>query len=112
MEEAKLEVRELKGLDSGHISIAMPAMYAAYYFPGKISAFMEQYPSLNILVQEEGTREVAQELIAGNIDLGVVTLDQVSDELEVFPLVDEEMVACVSNQHSFVGNKAITLETF
>lgn len=112
MAEAKLEMRELKGLTKGHLSIAMPAMFADYYFPDIISEFMTQYPGISIQVTEQGTREIGQQLLAGNIDLGVVAVDQCSDALEVHPLVDEELVACVTSNHAFANDPHISFKQF
>lgn len=112
MAEAKLEMRELKGLVKGKVSIAMPAMYASYYFPDIISVFRKQHPDLSILVKEAGTREIEQDLLNGDIDLGVVTLDHTSEALEVHPLLDEEMVACVAHDHPFAKAQSITFKEF
>lgn len=112
MAEAKLELQELKDIQRGSIFIAMPAMYAAYYFPHIISEFMALHSGLKVLVKEEGTREIAKELLNGTVDLGVVTLDNLPDELEVLPLVDEEMVVCASPSHPFAKLKSIQAKQF
>lgn len=112
LDEAKLELQELKGLVKGEVSIAMPAMHAAYYFPETFNDFMQAYPELRILVREEGTREVERDLLSGKIDLGVVTIKDASQGLEIHPLVDEEMVACVAADHAFLKQGKLKMEDF
>lgn len=110
--DAKNEMQALRGLERGEVRIAMPAMNGAYHFPALFAQFMQRHPSLQIYVEEEGTRKVEQHLEDGSIDLGVVILDQAPDTLEVHPLIDEEMVVCVAPEHRFSGLKKITAEEF
>ncbi len=110
--DAKTEMHALRGLEKGEVRIAMPAMHGAYYFPAIFDHFMRQNPSLQIYVEEEGTRQIEQHLQDGTIDLGIVIMDDAPDTLEVHPLIDEEMVVCTPSNHPFAKRKTITAEEF
>lgn len=110
--DAKLEMDELRGLGSGQVRIAMPAMHGAYYFPVIFQDFMRQYPNLRIYVQEEGTRQIEQNLVNGSIDLGIVTNNQIPESLEAHPLLDEQLVACVAPDHPFALRKCVPFAEF
>lgn len=110
--DAKLEMDELRGLGAGQVRIAMPAMHGAYYFPAIFQAFMQQHPNLRVYVQEEGTRQIEQNLVNGSIDLGIITNNQIPQSLEAHPLLDEQLVACVAPDHPFALRKYIPFAEF
>lgn len=110
--DAKTEMQALRGLERGEVRIAMPAMHGAYHFPVLFDRFMKEHPSLQIYVEEEGTRQVEQHLLDGSIDLGVVIMDQAPESLEVHPLINEEMVVCIAPDHPFASKKSIRAEEF
>lgn len=107
--EARLEMLELKGLEKGDVSIAVPAMHGAYFFPDIVSAFMDKYPNIRIHAKEEGIQEIEQDLLSGAVDLGLVVAGQTSGEIELEPLGDEEMVACVPPHHPRLKGPTVTI---
>lgn len=108
--EAKLEMLELKGMEKGDVSIAVPAMHGAYFFPDIVSGFMDRYPNIRIHAKEEGIQEIEQDLLSGGVDLGLVVAGQTSGELELEPLGDEEMVACVPPNHPRLKGPTVTMK--
>lgn len=67
------EVRELAGLERGRIRVGGGATATTYLLPGIVSAFRVEHPGLRFYVREAGSTEVAEAVIAGTLDLGVVT---------------------------------------
>ena len=108
--EARLEMLELKGLEKGDVSIAMPAMHGACYFPAIVSEFMNRYPNLHIHAKEEGLQEIEQDLLSGATDLGLLMVGPVSPEIEIHPVVTEEMVACVPTGHRLMNYSKVTMK--
>lgn len=107
--EARLEMLELKGHEKGDVSIAVPAMHGAYFFPDIVSGFMDKYPNIRIHAKEEGIQEIEQDLLSGAVDLGLVVAGQTSSEIELEPLGDEEMVACVPPNHPRLKGPTVTM---
>jgi DNA-binding transcriptional LysR family regulator len=101
---------ELKGLEKGDVSIAMPAMHGAFYFPEIVSAFMDKYPNIRIHAKEEGIQEIEQDLLNGTVDLGLIVAGQAGSDVEVVPLMDEEMVACVPTGHPRLKGRTVTMQ--
>ncbi len=110
--DAKTEMHALRGLEKGEVRIAMPAMHGAYYFPALFDHFMRINPSLQIYVEEAGTRQIEQQLQDGSIDLGIVIMDEAPDTLEVHPLIDEEMVVCCEPGHPFAQLDHVSIDAF
>lgn len=110
--DAKTEMQALQGLERGEVRIAMPSMLGSYHFPALFERFMKEHPSLQVYVEEEGTRQVEQHLLDGSIDLGVVIMDQAPESLEVHPLINEEMLVCLAPDHPLASRKRIAAEQF
>ncbi|MGP1345380.1 MAG: LysR family transcriptional regulator [Phycisphaerales bacterium] len=67
------EVRELAGLERGRIRVGGGATAMTYLLPGVVSAFRGEHPGLRFYVREAGSAEVAEAVLGGMLDLGVVT---------------------------------------
>lgn len=106
-EQTRREMSELRGLDAGVVRFSTTAMLGTYYFPGRIAAFRRRYPAIGIQVFNEGTRGALRLIAEGEIDMGVVNLGEPHPGLEVCPLVDEELVVCVSSRHRLARRKSI-----
>ena len=71
--DAKTEMHSCVRPRAREVRIAMPAMLGAFHHFPLFDHFMRQHPSLQIYVEEEGTRQIEQHLLDGSIDLSVVT---------------------------------------
>ena len=110
---ALAQMRELKGLDRGEVRVVMPAMHGAYYFPSVFSEFKRLFPGLGLKVIEAGTAAIQQQLLNGDVELGVVMVDRAaSDELEVHQFLDEELLAWVPSTHRFASLDSIEFSDF
>lgn len=110
LEEARLEMAELCGLERGEVKLGLPSMMGSYYFPNIIVAFKETYPNLHISIVEDGTKQIQASIEKDQIDLGVVILDDSTTELEAIPIINEEMVVCVPLNHPLASKGSITYE--
>ncbi|MCT8138230.1 LysR family transcriptional regulator [Anaerobacillus sp. CMMVII] len=110
LEEARLEMEELRGLERGEVKLGLPSMMGSFYFPNIIVAFKKAYPHLNISIIEDGTKQIQANIENDTIDLGVIILDETTKELESIPIINEEMVVCVPATHKLAQGKSITYE--
>ncbi len=110
--DALLEMGELRGLEKGEVRIGIPSMMGSYFFPPLLMAFKNRYPKLKISVFEGGTRELLQQLNQGRLDIGIVVGDDITPDLEARPLLKEEMVICVPDEHEFSTRTNVSVEEF
>lgn len=66
-------VRELLGLEQGAIAVGGGATATGHILPGVVHTFREQYPDIRFSVREASSRAVAEAVLAGQLDLGVIT---------------------------------------
>ena len=72
-DEAVASVRELVGLEAGSIRVGGGATAVAHLLPGVVSEVRREHPALRFYVREAGSRAVAEAVISGELDLGIVT---------------------------------------
>jgi DNA-binding transcriptional LysR family regulator len=73
-EAARTAVRALNGLERGSIRLGGGATAITYLVPGTVSKFRREHPGVRFYMREAGSGSVAQSVLAGELDLGIVTL--------------------------------------
>lgn len=102
VEGAVKSVRELVGLEHGSIRLGGGATAIAYLLPRVLSEFRRQHREIRVYIREAGSRAVAEAVLSGELDLGVVTLPVGSvgaDDLVKVPLVHDELRLIVPPGH-------------
>ena len=89
-------------LEGGTVRIGGGATAVSFLLPGAIAAFQAEHPGVRFQVREAGSREVAEDVISGRLELGVVTLPVSLRELDVHPLVEDHIVLVARRDHPLV----------
>lgn len=112
VDDATLEMDELRGLTRGEVRVGIPGMLGSYYFPPVLMAFRHRYPELNLSVIEGGTWELQRMLERKELDLGVIVEDFAPPELEYRSLLSAEMLVTVARDHPLAARESIDFGTF
>ncbi len=108
-EDAVTAVRELVGLEHGSIRVGGGATAVGYVLPRVISRVHKDLPGLRFLIKEGGSGSVAQGVLAGEHDLGIVTepvtLPGSSDLMRVATFSDE-LRLIVPRGHALEGRRS------
>ncbi|BDU37318.1 hypothetical protein TUMSATVNIG2_17870 [Vibrio nigripulchritudo] len=112
LNDAKLAMEELKGLEKGEVRLGVPSMMGSYYFPEILMAFKASYPNLKLTIVEAGTQSVRKMLLNGELDIGVVINENVPDVLDVDPIFRSQMVAVVGEHHPLAKKESISYQEF
>ncbi|MFC5712370.1 LysR family transcriptional regulator [Thalassorhabdus alkalitolerans] len=110
MEQAVLEMEELKGLKTGRVRIGLPSMVGSFYFPEQFVAFKKKYPQLELSIYEAGTTRIRDDIREGNIDLGTIVMDDATEDLITHPFLREEMMVVVPDSHPFASLSSISYD--
>lgn len=86
---------------TGKLSLACPAMLAAYFLPDLLDRFLKLYPELTADIAQAGSKRIEAMLLNDEIEVGVVNADNIDPALSTAPFIKEEMVACVARNHPF-----------
>ena len=111
VEDLNRSMGAMNDLLEGELRIACPSMLATYFLPDLLSEFLTTHPGLKASVTQAGTTRVEQMLLEDDIELGVTTFQDSPNlaELELVPLLKEQMVLCVGNQHPWSGRRRIDI---
>ena len=82
-------VSQIKGIQTGVIRIAAIPTIAPYLFPNVLKILAKKYPEVHFLIHEITTQKIVEEILSGNIDVGVVALPLEEKELVEIPLYEE-----------------------
>lgn len=100
VEGARLQVRELANLERGRVRIGATPSLARVLLPAAVSGFASDYPGVEILIEERGSRGLVRQLADGALDVAfvIVPLHTGDPSLVTRPLLAEPLVGVVSRQ--------------
>jgi LysR family hydrogen peroxide-inducible transcriptional activator len=85
--------------ESGSIRIGLFPTLAPYLLPHVVPQIHTRFPDLELLLVEEKTEVVLQQLRSGELDAGVLALPVQHDGLHIEPLFVEEFLLAVPHGH-------------
>jgi DNA-binding transcriptional LysR family regulator len=109
VDDGRRAVRELAGLERGTIRIGGGATAMGCLVPAAARAVRLEHPGLRFTAREAGSEQVAAAVVAGELDLGIVTLPVRTvgrDELMVVHRVDDELRLILPPGHRLAGREA------
>lgn len=118
LEQARLIVKESyrikeiisnkKGGAEGELKIGIIPTMAPYLMPKVISAFMEKYPGVQLIIWEYTTEQIVYELKNGLLDCGILSTPLEDKSLHENPLFFELFVAYLSKSSSLIRKKSLS----
>lgn len=110
--DAKLAMHALEGLEKGDVYATVPSMLGSYFLPPLLMAFKHQYPEIDLNILDAPTGSIRQQLLEGQIELGVIGDNVLTPELESGRIAREEMVVCMAHDHPLVDKEQIEYRDF
>jgi LysR family hydrogen peroxide-inducible transcriptional activator len=107
--EARKEIQEMAGGNSGKIVLGTIPTIAPYFLPGRLSSFAKHYPAVQVSVVEEITSVLIARLHEGKIDLAVLALPVSGDELVSSELMREPLYVVLPEKHRLARKRAMEL---
>ncbi len=104
------EVRERSGAGAGELRIGTSDTNALYFLPARVRAFSARMPKVRVFIHCRSSDEVADAVLKGDLDLGIVTLPLDRAGLEVRPLFDQRLVLVVPRRHALAKRKRAALK--
>lgn len=91
----------------GELKVGIIPTVAPYLLPKVISAMMEKYPELKLLIWEYTTEEIIHHLKTGVLDCGILATPLADSSIEEMPLYYENFVTYISKNSKLFKKKAI-----
>lgn len=98
-EQAKKEIEEYQQTISGLLRIGASYTIGEYILPTLLPTFYQKYPEIETDITIGNTEQIVQEVRTFHLDLGFIEGHTNYQDLQVQPLMNDEMVLIVSANH-------------
>lgn len=105
LEEKK---KSMQGLERSMIRIGAFSSIAYSYLPIWIQQFKQHYPAVQFDLKIGDYSDIAEMIATGVVDFGFVT-PETGHTFELFELVEDDLVACLSKEHPLAQQSSVTL---
>ncbi len=103
-------INQIKGVESGNIRVACIPTVAPYLFPLMLSEIGRTYPKVTFNIRELTTDMIVEELMAGNLDIGIVSTPLDIKELIERPLYKEPFVLYDKREIKKISKSKISID--
>src|SRR6059036_20652 len=93
LETAVQMLQRLRGRVAGRIRIGTSASLSIYVLPPVFRSFRARHPEVELIVVTGNAPEIAQAIVANQLDIGITSLPVRERELTVLPFCEDEQVA-------------------
>lgn len=93
---------------AGHIDMAAVPSVASRLMPHLLSDFIQRYPDLRVSLHDGSADFVGRLVASGEVDLGISSLWQASEELEFYPLMRDAVGVVCREDHRFADREALS----
>ena len=112
LNQAKAHIRSMANLSVGEVRIAVPGMLGSFYLPTRLMAFRHQYPDLKLSLFEGGTRDARRMLEQEEVDIAIMTVQDLLPEFESCLLIREQMVVAMGLEHPLSHHDSVSIDAF
>lgn len=92
--DLKQGMAELKGM----IRIAASSVPSQFMIPKMVKRFREHYPEVMFHINQSSSKNVAEKVLNGSVDVGILGQKFEDDKLRYIPLLKEKLVLVTPNQ--------------
>lgn len=93
---------------SGELKVGIIPTVSPYILPKIIGGFVHKYPQVKLIVWEQTTEDIIQQLKLGTLDCGIMSTPLRESALTEIPVFYENFVAYVSKNSKMFKKKSIT----
>jgi LysR family transcriptional regulator for metE and metH len=112
LEHAEEEVRLFAAEKRGLLRLTTECYTCYHWLPALLSRFERKHPGVDVRIDVAATRQPLEALIAGTIDLALVSSEIVDKRFRVTTLFDDELMAIVAPEHPLASRDHVTAKDF
>lgn len=91
-DKALWEMKDWTGKIDGLLSIAASTVPAQYAIPFLVAQFLKKYNGLKFILEQSGSETVAEKLVKGEAEIGMIGKQYHQDQLTFIPFAEEKLV--------------------
>jgi DNA-binding transcriptional LysR family regulator len=102
-DEALQAIDDFRGRLSGSLVLGASTIPGAYILPERIESFRARFSEARVTLKIAGTARIVEELLAGQLELGIVGARTREPSLEASEIFSDELLLAVPPGHPFAG---------
>lgn len=102
-DQAMLDLKEGATELRGMIRIGASSVPGQFMIPKMVKQFREQYPQATFHINQSSSKNVADKVLNGSVDFGLLGEKYENEKLSYIPLLKENLVLITSKQADIVG---------
>lgn len=110
IEAGRMALADLSGLQSGRLTIGAIPTFLNTVLPPTVAAFCERYPKVQLEVRDLRAGPIEDQLMSGELDLGIAFHPTRHGEIETEPLFEERMMVVLRKTDPQARGQHITLK--
>lgn len=110
IEAGRMALADLTGLQSGTLTVGVIPTFLNTLVPTTVAAFSRAYPKVNIVVRDLRAGPIEEQLVAGELDVGIAFYPTERQEIETEPLFEERMQLVVSRSHPLARRRSLAMK--
>jgi LysR family hydrogen peroxide-inducible transcriptional activator len=107
VDAAKREATDARDLLRGKLTVGVLPTIAPYLLPGVMAEFVEKFPGVEMVIQEDTTARLLKLALAYEIDLALASLPIADERLEVSELFTEELLLALPQGHPLARKRGL-----
>jgi DNA-binding transcriptional LysR family regulator len=108
--EALQAIAELNQTPRGKLYIGANEATCLYVLPKTFARFKQLYPLVQISIYRNFSHKILQKVQEGAVDMGIVTLPQTANNMDVIPVFRDEVQVVVPKNHPLAKKKSVTVD--
>ncbi len=109
-DKAKEEIDLLSNVVTGGLKVGASNTIGEYILPIILTEFAAQFPNVGIETSISNTEEISQAVRANHLDLALVEGEVNRSDFVIHPLMEDEIILVVPNQHSLARLPIVTAD--
>jgi len=96
----------------GTLRISTECYTCYHWLPSRLKAFQATYPRVDVEIVADATRRPVEALLAGDLDIAIVSALPQQSGIAAHPIFDDELVAILSPEHRLAGRRSLSPRDF
>lgn len=109
LQDGRDAVQAMRELEAGTLRLGAAPTISTYVLPGLLKEFGSRYPGLEVSVRTEYSDQIAQMVLADEVEVGLERSFTHADVVTV-PLYEDEVVLVTSPSHPFAERATVSID--
>lgn len=110
IEAGRMALADLSGLQSGKLTVGAFPTFLNTVVPATVATFSQSHPKVAIEVRDLRAGPIEEQLLRGELDLGIAFHPTEHAEIETEPLFDERMMLVVRPAHPLSKRRTLAMK--